>query len=314
MRTSIIIPTKDRPHDLAECFGSILGQSLSPDELMIVDDGDLPSEFIENLKIQAKEKEIDFIYVKKTVRGLCKSRNIAVKQASGDIIFFLDDDVVLDKEYIRHILDIYENDNDNRIGGVQGRIIEHRRNREEDVRDRIWASLEVFFGIRSKRFGKILPSGFGQYHSQDLSGAAEVDFLSGCSSYRSDIFKDFSFDEYYDGYGYREDTDFSFRVSRKHVLIYTPSAKLIHKGSDISRLDEQEVSAQKVRNYFYFFHKNVADKSVMNSLRFSWGMFGLLGIRLIFFAARPRKSRFREIKGILKGYCAIIGGYREAEM
>ena len=42
-KLTIIIPTKNREKDLLNCVWSIIEQSFQPDELIIVDDGNLNS-------------------------------------------------------------------------------------------------------------------------------------------------------------------------------------------------------------------------------------------------------------------------------
>lgn len=51
--------------------------------------------------------------------NLSKSRNIGIKHASGDIIAFIDDDAIPDKDWLKDIVSMYKND---RIGGVGGRV------------------------------------------------------------------------------------------------------------------------------------------------------------------------------------------------
>ena len=43
LKTSVIIPTYNRESDLKNCIRSIIGQTVKPSELIIVDDGNLPA-------------------------------------------------------------------------------------------------------------------------------------------------------------------------------------------------------------------------------------------------------------------------------
>ena len=103
-KVTLIIPTYNRPKLIKDCIESILVQTRLPDELIVVDDGDLDEIPLEFQCIQAG---IALRYIKKDVPGLTESRNAGVRIATGDIIFFLDDDVILDREYIDQIMVVY---------------------------------------------------------------------------------------------------------------------------------------------------------------------------------------------------------------
>ena len=119
IKTSVIIPTYNRPQDLTNCMQSILSQSVKPDEIIVVDDGDLPGFPLLN---ECKGAGIRCIFhkknIKKNIRGPAASRNAGVKLSFGEIIFFLDDDVKLFPDYIEKILKVYELDQKSIIGGV----------------------------------------------------------------------------------------------------------------------------------------------------------------------------------------------------
>jgi len=310
LKASLIIPTKDRPHDLDLCVDSIMQQDLLPNEVIVIDDGNLGSEFIHGLKARIEMKGIAFLYSKKTVCGICKSRNLGARLASHDILFFVDDDIIiLDKQYINSIVKVYEIDIDGRIGGVQGPFIENMNKTKIKLRDKIWFGLEMLFCVRSRKFGKILRSSFESSTSFVFSEIKKVDYLSGCCSYRKEVFKEYSYDECFEhakGNSYREDSDFSYRVSGKYELIFLPHALILHTHSPSSRLMGLQVSRLMVRNSYCFFRKNMLNKTIINYVCFIWAMIGLLCIRVLFYVGRPRKNRFDEIKGILCGYYDIF--------
>ena len=43
------------------------------------------------------------------------------------------------------------------------------------------------------------------------------------------------FDETLSGYAWKEDIDFSYRVSKRYVLVQTPRARIDHRKSDVER-------------------------------------------------------------------------------
>lgn len=86
MKVTIIITTKNRPLQLDYALKSVFLQSITADQIIIIDDGS----DIENVKLR-NDVRIDYYY-KQCSSGPAKARNFGIKQAQGDIIFFLDDD------------------------------------------------------------------------------------------------------------------------------------------------------------------------------------------------------------------------------
>jgi len=80
---SVVIPTRNRPEYLKEACNSVLGQSHSDLELLIVNDGD-------EFSIKIDDRRIRILDNNKC--GAVQARNLGVSQASGQFIAFLDDD------------------------------------------------------------------------------------------------------------------------------------------------------------------------------------------------------------------------------
>lgn len=304
LKTSIIIPTYNRPEELSNCIASILIQSRIPDELIIVDDGSLP-EF--PFKRDLETNGTKCIYIKKETPGLTASRNCGVQIASGDIVFFFDDDVTLEKHYIEEILNIYQGDSTGKVGGVGGTVT----NRNVlTIKDFLLWFLETLFLINGFNEGRVLPSGFCVDYGTTpfrIRKSSKVDFLAGCAmSFRMEVFREFSFDTLqYVGYGLGEDKDFSFKISRKYRLIITPEAQLLHLESTKMRFDKELMSHKYViSNYIFFSH--FKKKNIWNWAFFAYGLFGYLLIRTCMFFASPRKENLARLKGILNGIADIF--------
>ena len=89
MKVSIVIPTYNRAHLIEPAIRSILKQTHSEWELLIVDDGstDNTDAVIEQYLRDARVK-----YIKKENSGAAESRNVGVANATADVITFLDSD------------------------------------------------------------------------------------------------------------------------------------------------------------------------------------------------------------------------------
>lgn len=86
---SIVIPTYNRPELLKKAIQSVLDQTYTNFEIIIIDD----SSTKDNEKNIKSFNKKNIIYIKnKTRKGGGYSRNIGIKKAKGEFIAFLDDD------------------------------------------------------------------------------------------------------------------------------------------------------------------------------------------------------------------------------
>ena len=94
---SIITPSYNSSRFINECVNSVLGQTYTNWELIIVDDAsnDNSRELISN--IAARDNRIKFVFLTKNI-GVAGSRNIALEKSKGRYIAFLDSDDVWKKE------------------------------------------------------------------------------------------------------------------------------------------------------------------------------------------------------------------------
>lgn len=90
-KVSFVVPTKNRVEWLAECLVSLLGQSVSDIEVVVVDDGstDDTEAFMEDWAC----KDSRVVYIRNEVsEGAGPSRNKGAQAAKADIICIMDDD------------------------------------------------------------------------------------------------------------------------------------------------------------------------------------------------------------------------------
>lgn len=299
MKTSIIVPTYNRPSELKDCILSVVRQTVKPDELIIVDDGNL-SEI--PLKEELEAAGIHALYLKKSRPGLTESRNRGIELASGDIIFFFDDDVILDADYVEETLKVYAGDGEKKIGAVGG--IQKNRYSLKKKDYLLWFS-EIFFLVNGFREGTVLPSGFCVDYGTtpfSVTEKAKVDFLAGCAmSFRKEIFNEFSFDDKrYIGYGLGEDKDFTYRVSKKHAVIVNPEAKLLHLESPKMRDDKITMGYNYALSNYSFF-KNLVQKTSFSRILFYYALSGYLISRTLVFLTSPSKENLGRIIGIFRG-------------
>ncbi len=102
--TSAIIPTYNRAVLLKEAIESVLAQSLAPTEILVVDDGsddntaDIVASFGEQVTFIQKPEN----------KGKADSLNKAIEQATGDYVWIVDDDDLVDPEALATLTSLLE--------------------------------------------------------------------------------------------------------------------------------------------------------------------------------------------------------------
>jgi GT2 family glycosyltransferase len=289
--STVIICTRNRCHDLINCLQSLSNQTVLPTQLVVVDSSTTP--LSQNSVYQESCKKIqlsfpNYTYVH-TQPGLTHQRNIGIKHASGNIVYFFDDDTVLEHSYLEHMQKLFLN-NPHYAGGM-GSII----NIPERPSSRSLFFKKIFLLQRDYDTGLYTYSGMPT-HTYGTNKFKDVEVLGGCCmAYRSWVFEHHLFDESLPGYGAMEDCDFSYRVSQLAPLFFTPQARLYHYNSPLSRDKISENRAMFIAHYSYLFFKNFYPKNKLRIFAYLWSTQGLF-IEAILFA-----RNLNYIKGYVKG-------------
>jgi GT2 family glycosyltransferase len=254
----VIICTRNRREDLEEALSSLRQQSRQPELVTIVDSSDA-SESQELIGRIQGEVGFQLRYCR-SLPGLPLQRNVGIRMSRGDVLHFIDDDVILDPGYLAALAKSFE-DSDDALTGAGGLIVN-----QEPRSPRWWWRLAL---LDSKRQGVVLPSGVNIMVSSASSGF-DVEWLSGCSmSYRRSTFDTVKFDESLAGYALMEDVDFSLRASKLGRLALVPSALLVHKVSQVGRWDQEQRTRTAIYRRAWFVKKNLP---MRNRVAFIWSV------------------------------------------
>ena len=272
MKTCIIIATKDRKHDLFEAIESIEKQTHKPDELIIVDastNQDLERELMTDFSNQ----RISYIH---TEPGLSKQRNIGIRAGSGEVIFFFDDDVVLERNYINSILKVFENDERGEIGAVMGRIMRRPMSLKVKIKRLIAHALNKLFLLDDSGDGRFKLSGLAT-HPHHMNQPKYIECLTGCCmAFKREVFANLEFDENLVLYSMMDDYDISKGLlNLGYKIFYEPAAKLLHKRSPTSRLNKYHIKRMWVVNHYYLFRKYWRQTPLTN-VAFWWSIIGMV--------------------------------------
>ena len=121
---SVIIPVYNSERYISKSLESVLNQTYSNIEIIIIDDGSTDSscdicrkyaDLNENIKLIAKKNE-----------GVSQARNVGINVSSGKWIMFLDSDDYIEKDTIKNAMNLVTRDNCDTICWNYKKMIDHK--------------------------------------------------------------------------------------------------------------------------------------------------------------------------------------------
>jgi glycosyltransferase involved in cell wall biosynthesis len=100
---SIIIPIYNAEKYLSECIYSCLCQSYENLQIVLVNDGSLDNS--EKICKEFEDRDNRILYIRQDNAGANKARELGVKNAKGEWIFFVDADDVIEKNALQILID-----------------------------------------------------------------------------------------------------------------------------------------------------------------------------------------------------------------
>lgn len=227
MTLSAVIPTRNRPEDLAKAVASVLAQTRPADELVIVDQspGDESARLVQAMF--TSDLPTRLVYIHDTgITGLVDAKRVGSSRAIGDIVCFLEDDIVLEPDYVGEVERGFAQRPD--MAGCSGVIT------NSPMSSRLFTTVRgvffrgIFYDPRLASFNRAMAGADALIPCDVLAG--------GVSSWRRHVFERVKFDTR-NGFHLVEDMEFSTRVVRAlgHCLYINPKARLEHKWSEVNR-------------------------------------------------------------------------------
>lgn len=289
---SVIIPTLNRPNDMARLLPTILNQTRLPDELIVVDQSQ-GNETKNTTKTLLKDSTIKLNYIHdSSFNGLVKAKEIGTKNASGDIIAFLDDDSTLDSAYFSQIIQGFIDKKD--MVGCMGVCI----NTIPSSQLYLFAHSKFYRGIFADPRPHILKNIHKYSEYLILSN-----FLSGgVSAWKKEVLNTIPFDQ--NGIHHFEDAEFSTRVAKHYGnhLYVNIKAHAQHLQNLHQRPNFYQTFRRKIGDAFIFYkkhHQRQGAKSGLSTLLLWW----LIEAIIIFF-------RSGKISGLLGYFSGIHNGLK----
>jgi len=282
---SVIICTSGRPASLQNCLESLTKQKSQVlfEVIVVKSDSDEKTQKVINGFLQ----KLNLKTIPDPQNGLAAARDIGWRKAEAEIVSWIDDDVVVENNWLESILKIFAENHD--IGGVSGptlipKILLANRDifsfyknggRELSFLGKIWA----WFFLDNKPFavGKLFKSGAWSPGSNfpqclKINGLKEVDYLEACNmSLRKDLVEKVSgFDLGFQGTAEWCEIDLAQKVKKLgQKLVFNPEAIVYHHISRSGAFTKRTMAKERMENFFRFYFRHVFKPDPEYILRFS---------------------------------------------
>lgn len=295
---SAIIPTKNRPVDLQLTIRTLLLQTLLPREIIVIDQSSdedsykvVQAEFREAGRRSSVLPALKYVH-DPSIKGVSAARNHALTIASEAVWLFLDDDVILETNFIKELIYVYASSSE--IDGVSGVITNYR---PFPLLLRTWMRI---FALGPFTEGR-LPIYWQADKLRDAGLFRVKGFSGGLMSFRSQVARNGRFDT---RIGDAEDVDFCLNLGGSRVLVIAPRARLRHMSSPVGRA--QNLWLGKFAASQSFLYRKNWHGSFINRVCFAWLCMGL-GV-----AATASGLRHVSVKPWQATIAGIRTGYRSA--
>ena len=227
MTFSFVIPTKNRPIELATVFDAILAQSRLPEQVIIIDQSSQDNVIKEQLSPQAKKENIRLDYIHdERINGLVQAKATSIQYNQCDYISFFDDDIVHEPNYLEAIEESIIAHPE--MIGLNGVILNAPK---EGLLKRLIFRFTHFGLYKDNRQNVLRSIKEGTIQPQSVNTLS-----GGLSTWKKEVFDTVTFDTKNKFHAY-EDKEFSIRIERafpKRMFI-VPQAKLYHYHADGNR-------------------------------------------------------------------------------
>lgn len=250
---SVVVPTYGREAVLCDTLNSVLAQTYTAYEVIVVDQSEHHEAETQALLEQLVADEKIQLYTVSWA-SLPAARNYAIERANGSIFLFLDDDVELPEGFLAAHAKVFTDRPD--VGAVAGRVFDRMKLSQSQV-----PAIETLPP-------EAMDPGIAWYHIDLVHTTKPQQVLTarGCNmSFRREVFEQYNlrFDERFAGSAVREESDFCLRVRKTGLIIwYEPAAHLVHLGEETGGCHDISTRSLQYQTTFYHNHFLMALKNL----------------------------------------------------
>lgn len=262
---------------LQRTIESLAAQGVQPLEIIVVDASDNPKtqqiceEGVLGLSSQMR-------WIKALECGAATQRNQGIAVATQPLIWFLDDDILFERDCVRRLWSAIESDQ--QLGGVNAMIVNQRYQMPGAISRFMFT---LMHGRAEKTFaGKVIGPAINLLPEDrdDLPDVVPVEWLNTtCAIYRREALPDPTFPELFVGYSLMEDLALSLNVGKRGwKLANVRTARIFHDSQPSPhKLDVAAVAAMELLNRHYVMTQVLEQRKSTDYLRLlGWEIFSIL--------------------------------------
>ena len=275
---SAIIPTADRANALKRTLESLSKQNYQPDEILVID-ASIDTLVQELCKTQFEGLHSVIRYYNAAQKGAASQRVQGLEVAKNRVVFFMDDDIILEPFCIERLWQYLQSDE--QAGGVNAMIMNQRYHTPGKVTRFMYflmsgQKIDSYAGKCIGPAWNLLPE-----DREELPYINEVQWLNTtCTLYRVNALPDPLFPDHFQGYSLMEDLCLSLSVGKKWKLYNVRNARIFHDSQPgIHKNNVVRLSAMELINRYYIMI-NILNRSgfIYIGKLFLFEVFGIIGL------------------------------------
>lgn len=315
MRLSVVTPTLRRPKEVGDLLRCLAETTLQPDELVLVDGAPVEERSTEKVIAELREAMPFSIQYVRSPKGTAIQRNRGLDLARGEFIAFIDDDVRVEPDFFERILDTFQNDLHQTVGGVVGVKTNLHFKLHQRARWRWYRRLGLLKTFDPGRYDYQTGYPINASMQGAFEGVRDVDFMTtACAVWRSKVFEDgLRFHPFFQNFGVLEDAHLSLTAGKTWRLLQCGSAHCKELKASGGRGNARQLGFKSVINYYFVFSDIAGPLTLGQRFRFwRFQAFEILRITLSGFR-RARWDDFANCIGRIQGAVHIASGFSIAK-
>lgn len=252
-KISVIVPVYNAENYLSKCLESIIKQTYSCLEIILIDDGSTDSSY--KIMENYKKKDNRILLFHKENSGVSATRNLGIKKMTGEYVVFVDSDDWIDEDYLERIYKIIKETKSDFV--KTGYTVNH--NYEE-------GKVNYFFDESIKEIEKEKIVDYFLTNS---------DLNSSCMQLISKKILDQNKILFQENFIYGEDMLFTFQVmqhAKKIIWLKNAGYHCYSNSDSITRQINKEVCIKKCNDSYYTyqnFYSYTDNKDLVSSVIYS---------------------------------------------
>ena len=300
---SVIVPTIGRATSLRALLESLVVQKRKVDEVIVADASDDAETAAVIADPQWGETGLVVKHIHVQPPNAVRQREAAIKIARGELLLFLDDDVVLEADCVANMIGLLEANSD--VVGVTADF----NNQPWPQPTKLW-QWYLHYALRLRKsewqgrvVGPLLRFGYNPVPD----GPTPMEWLGTCNSLvrlsayqKAGGFSDF----FLHRCTINEDVDLSLELSRIGRILFCPAARMSHHHAPAGRVTAMLAAEDDLFNRFFILRRTLG----MSRLRAFWLVLVYFTIETTsHFLGCVRRLNFRNFFPRLRGHLRALG-------